>query len=305
MLSDLSDLLLPSPVQELKLPLFTQKNIRVMVKREDLIHPWVSGNKYRKLKYNLKSAIENNRKTIVTFGGAFSNHLHATAGACALLGLQSVGIVRGEIDEGNPTLKFCTDRGMKLFPVSRSAYRQKEYSEEVKEILKKIPDVYLVPEGGTNQPALAGVSEIMDEMTIQMGALPDYIVLACGTGGTTAGLLSSQILTSKILAFSALKSTHLESEIKQLSDFRHHEKLTVNADFHFGGYARWDDTLIHFIRDFEEKTGIPLDHVYNGKAMFGLMNLIQSDYFEPGTNICYIHTGGLQGKEGLNYMLIK
>ncbi len=302
MLSDLSDLVLPSPVQELKLPLFTHKNLRIMIKREDLIHPWVSGNKYRKLKYNLKSAIENNCKTLVTFGGAFSNHLHATAGACVLLGLQSVGIVRGEIDEGNPTLKFCTDRGMKLFPVSRSAYRLKENSEEVIEILKKIPNVFLVPEGGTNQLALAGVSEIVDEMNIQMGALPDYIVLACGTGGTTAGLLSSQILTSKILAFSALKSTHLESEIKQLSDFRHSDKLTVNTDFHFGGYARWDDTLIHFIRNFEDETDIPLDHVYNGKAMFGLMNLIQSDYFESGSSICYIHTGGLQGKNGLKYV---
>ena len=302
---DLNDLNLPSPIREVDFPLFKNKNVRLWVKRDDLIHPWLSGNKYRKLKYNLKSAIENKCKTIVTFGGAFSNHLHATAGACALLGLQSVGIVRGEIDENNPTLKFCTDRCMKLIPVSRSAYRLKEISEEVIEILKKFPDAYLVPEGGTNQLALAGVSEIMDEMTIQMGGHPDYIVLACGTGGTTAGLLSSQNLTSNILAFSALKSTHLESEINQLSDFKHSEKLTVNTDFHFGGYAKWNNELINFIYDFEKQTDIPLDHVYNGKAMFGLFKLVLSDYFEPGSTICYIHTGGLQGKDGLKYMIGK
>jgi 1-aminocyclopropane-1-carboxylate deaminase len=299
---DLNDLILPSPIQEVYFTLLKNKNIRLWIKRDDLIHPWLSGNKYRKLKYNLKSAIENNRKTIVTFGGAFSNHLHATAGACSLLGLQSVGIVRGEIDEGNPTLKFCTDRGMNLIPVSRSAYRLKENSQEIMELIQNYPDCFMVPEGGANHLALRGVSEIVDEIKIQLSEMPEYFTLACGTGGTTAGILSANILNSKVIAFSALKSSHLESEIKQFSDFKNAEKLSVNTDFHFGGYAKWNTELIDFIYDFEKQANIPLDHVYNGKAMFGLFKLILSDYFEPGSTICYIHTGGLQGKDGLKYM---
>ncbi len=302
MWSDLNDLILPSPIQEVDFPLLKNKNIRLWIKRDDLIHPWVSGNKYRKLKYNLKSAIENKCKTIVTFGGAFSNHLHATAGACALLGLKSVGIVRGEIDLNNPTIKFCIERGMNLIPVSRAAYRLKENSQEIMELIQKYPDCYMVPEGGTNQLALRGASEIVDEIKIQWSEMPEIISLACGTGGTTAGILSANLLNSKVIAFSALKSSHLESEIKQLSDFKNADKLSVQTDFHFGGYAKWNTELIDFIYDFEKQTDIPLDHVYNGKAMFGLFKLILSDYFEPGSTICYIHTGGLQGKDGLKYM---
>jgi len=302
MWSDLNDLILPSPIQEVDFPLLKNKNIRLWIKRDDLIHPWVSGNKYRKLKYNLKSAIENKCKAIVTFGGAFSNHLHATAGACALLGLKSVGIVRGEIDLNNPTIKFCIERGMNLIPVSRAVYRLKENSQEIMELIQKYPDCYMVPEGGTNQLALRGASEIVDEIKIQWSEMPEIISLACGTGGTTAGILSANLLNSKVIAFSALKSSHLESEIKQLSDFKNADKLSVQTDFHFGGYAKWNTELIDFIYDFEKQTDIPLDHVYNGKAMFGLFKLILADYFEPGSTICYIHTGGLQGKDGLKYM---
>ncbi|MBP6235499.1 MAG: 1-aminocyclopropane-1-carboxylate deaminase/D-cysteine desulfhydrase [Saprospiraceae bacterium] len=302
MWSDLNDLIVPSPIQEVDFPLLKNKNIRLWIKRDDLIHPWVSGNKYRKLKYNLKSAIENNSKTIVTFGGAFSNHLHATSGACALLGLKSVGIVRGEIDLNNPTIKFCIERGMNLIPVSRAAYRLKENSQEIMELIQKYPDCYMVPEGGTNQLALRGASEIVDEIKIQWNEMPEIISLACGTGGTTAGILSANTLNSKVIAFSALKTSHLESEIKQLSDFKNADKLSVQTDFHFGGYAKWNPELIDFIHDFEKQTDIPLDHVYNGKAMFGLFKLILADYFEPGSTICYIHTGGLQGKDGLKYM---
>jgi len=299
---DLNDLIVPSPIQEVDFPLLKNKNIRLWIKRDDLIHPWVSGNKYRKLKYNLKSAIENKCKAIVTFGGAFSNHLHATAGADALLGLKSVGIVRGEIDLNNPTIKFCIERGMNLIPVSRAVYRLKENSQEIMELIQKYPDCYMVPEGGTNQLALRGASEIVDEIKIQWSEMPEIISLACGTGGTTAGILSANLLNSKVIAFSALKSSHLESEIKQLSDFKNADKLSVQTDFHFGGYAKWNTELIDFIYDFEKQTDIPLDHVYNGKAMFGLFKLILADYFEPGSTICYIHTGGLQGKDGLKYM---
>jgi 1-aminocyclopropane-1-carboxylate deaminase len=294
--------LIPSPIQELKLDILLQKGIRLWIKRDDMIHSWLSGNKYRKLKYNLIEAIQTHKKTIITFGGPFSNHLYAVAGAASLLGLKSMGLVRGEIDTENPTIRCCTERNMELISIPRSHYRLKHESDFVAKILGDVAEGYLIPEGGTNLLALRGVSELIPELQQQMEFNPNYIILPCGTGGTTAGLCISDHLRSHIISFSALKSTHLYDEILTLSNNKGRNKLSVNTDNHFGGYGKWNEDLLHFIDDFETKTDIPLDHVYNGKAMYGLMNLIKSDYFVPGTTICYIHTGGLQGKLGLDYM---
>ncbi len=296
------ELLLPSPLVSINLPLTIEKNIHLYIKREDLIHPWVSGNKWRKLKYNLDFALQNNIQTIITFGGAFSNHLYATAGACALLGIKSIGIIRGEIDHQNPTLKFCLEKNMTLIPVSRSAYREKEASKEIQDIIQKYPDAMVIPEGGTNQLALKGVGEIWDEINYQLTKTPHYITLSAGTGGTTAGLLSYNNYPTQIISFSALKSDHLEEEILSLTSYKNKEKLNMVNEYHFGGYGKWTDELIQFISDFESMTGIPLDHVYNGKAVFGLLKMIEDDYFPQGTTIVHVHTGGLQGLAGLEYM---
>ena len=296
------ELVLPSPLVSINLPLTVEKNIHLYIKREDLIHPWVSGNKWRKLKYNLDFALQNNIQTIITFGGAFSNHLYATAGACALLGIKSIGIIRGEIDHQNPTLKFCLEKNMTLIPVSRSAYREKEASKEIQDIIQKYPDAMVIPEGGTNQLALKGVSEIWDEINYQLTKTPHYITLSAGTGGTTAGLLSYNNYPTQIISFSALKSDHLEEEILSLTSYKNKEKLNMVNEYHFGGYGKWTDELIQFISDFESMTGIPLDHVYNGKAVFGLLKMIEDDYFPQGTTIVHVHTGGLQGLAGLEYM---
>jgi len=296
------ELLLPSPLVSINLPLTIEKNIHLYIKREDLIHPWVSGNKWRKLKYNLDFTLQNNIQTIITFGGAFSNHLYATAGACALLGIKSIGIIRGEVDHQNPTLKFCLEKNMTLIPVSRSAYREKEASKEIQDIIQKYPDAMVIPEGGTNQLALKGVSEIWDEINYQLTKTPHYITLSAGTGGTTAGLLSYNNYPTQIISFSALKSDHLEEEILSLTSYKNKEKLNMVNEYHFGGYGKWTDELIQFISDFESMTGIPLDHVYNGKAVFGLLKMIEDDYFPQGTTIVHVHTGGLQGLAGLEYM---
>ncbi len=295
-------ILLPSPVQDIQLPLLQNKNIRLMIKRDDLIHPWVSGNKYRKLKYNLQEAIKTQKDTIITFGGAFSNHLHATAGACQLLGLKSVGIIRGETDLSNPTLLFCKKMGMELIGVSRSQYRLKDKDAGIQQIIQNYPNSYLVPEGGTNSLAMSGTAEIVSELRSQLKNPPDYIVLSCGTGGTVAGILRSSSLESRVVAFSALKSEHLRQEVNHLSGAMNTEKFTLQTDCHFGGYARWDKSLIDFITSFEKDTGVPLDHVYTGKAMYGLFKLISTDYFPSGSEICFIHTGGLQGRDGLDYL---
>ncbi len=296
------ELLLPSPLVSINLPLTIEKNIHLYIKREDQIHPWVSGNKWRKLKYNLDFALQNNIQKIITFGGAFSNHLYATAGACALLGIKSIGIIRGEIDHQNPTLKFCLEKNMTLIPVSRSAYREKEASKEIQDIIQKYPDAMVIPEGGTNQLALKGVGEIWDELNQQLTKTPHYITLSAGTGGTTAGLLSYNNYPTQIISFSALKSDHLEEEILSLTSYKNKEKLNMVNEYHFGGYGKWTDELIQFISDFESMTGIPLDHVYNGKAVFGLLKMIEDDYFPQGTTIVHVHTGGLQGLAGLEYM---
>lgn len=296
------ELKLPSPLVSVSLPLTIEKNIHLYIKREDLIHPWVSGNKWRKLKYNLDFALQNNIQTIITFGGAFSNHLYATAGACALLGIKSIGIIRGEIDHQNPTLKFCLKKNMTLIPVSRSAYRDKEASKEIQDIIQKYPDALFIPEGGTNQLALKGVGEIWDELNHQLTKTPHYITLSAGTGGTTAGLLSYNNYPTQIISFSALKSDHLEEEILSLTGHKNKEKLTMVTEYHFGGYGKRTDELIQFISDFESMTGIPLDHVYNGKAVYGLLKMIEDDNFHQGTTIVHVHTGGLQGLAGLEYM---
>lgn len=295
---------LPSPVQKLDVSPWVNSTCDIYIKRDDLIHPEISGNKWRKLKYNFIDLPLENPPVIVSFGGAFSNHIHALAAACRILGLPSVGFIRGELDLNNPTLKFCLETGMTLIPVIRSGYRLKENAPEVKSYLSKIPHYVIIPEGGTNEKALIGVREIIDEILLT-GIQPDHIVLSAGTGGTSAGLLSHPHLSSQVLAFSSLKSDHLWQKIVSLADGKQKEKLTVNNDYHRGGYGRYDDTLLSFISDFENHTGIALDHVYNGKAMFGLIQLLRHNYFKKNDIILYLHTGGLQGMQGLKYIKSK
>lgn len=293
---------LPSPLQSVSHGLLKQKNIHLFIKRDDLIHDKVSGNKYRKLKYNLTKLKSEGILQVISFGGAFSNHIHALAAACQYTQIQAIGIIRGELDLNNPTLKYCTEAGMILIPVTRGAYRLKEKSLEVQRVIDLYPGAAVIPEGGTNELALYGVGEILDEIIMEPIPTPDYFVLAGGTGGTTAGLLNSDNLASKVICFSALKSDHLQHEILRLAHNRNEHLLIVNHDYHFGGYAKWNAELCAFIDQFETETNIPLDHVYNGKAMYGLMDLIEKNYFTEGSNIVYIHTGGLQGKNGLTYM---
>lgn len=286
--------LVPSPLQKIETSWSRESQINLYVKREDLIHPLLSGNKYRKLKYNLEEAKKQGKKTIVTFGGAFSNHIHALAATCHFYGFDSIGIIRGEESSiSNPTLTDAKNWGMQLKFIDRSSYRNKNNEEFISILRKEFGDFYLIPEGGTNQLAIKGSKEILAEVAIPFS----YVCVAVGTGGTIAGLIQSCPKESKVLGFSALKGDFIHSEVENLLETKY-ENWFINTSFHFGGYAKTKPTLWDFIHEFKEETGIQLDAIYTGKMMFGIRELVQNNFFPIGENVVVIHTGGLQGLRG-------
>lgn len=274
--------------------------ISLTIKREDLIHPFVSGNKFRKLKYNLLQAKVESHKTIVTFGGAFSNHIAAVAFAGKERGFKTIGIIRGDelfnkIEE-NPTLKFAQQNGMEFEFVSREEYRFKNEIFFLEKLKNKFGDFYLVPEGGTNELAVKGCEEILTSED----ALFNYVCCAVGTGGTISGLINSALPNQKILGFPALKGDFLKDEIRI---FAKQDNWDLISDYHFGGYGKINLELIEFINAFFEENKVPLDPIYTGKMVFGVIDLIYKNYFPEHSKILLIHTGGLQGIEGMNLKL--
>ena len=286
--------------QHIDIPLLREKGITLYLKREDTIHPFVSGNKYRKLKYNLLEAKKQGKDTLLTFGGAFSNHIAATAYAGQEQGLKTIGVIRGEELEdkwqNNPTLNMAHEHGMQLHFVSRSDYRLKNELSILKNLKSQFGDFYLLPEGGTNELAVKGCTEILTEDD----ATFDYICSAVGTGGTVAGLINASRPHQTVLGFPALKGNFLIEEIRT---FAQNQRWQLVTDYHFGGYAKVDQQLIDFINLFKNETGIPLDPIYTGKMLFGIFELVKRDVFSPGSQILAIHTGGLQGIQGMNLIL--
>ena len=292
--------------QQIVLPELQDNNYQLFIKREDKIHPLVSGNKFRKLKYNLQEASSQQKKTLLTFGGAYSNHILATAVAGNLKNFQTIGIIRGDelgIDisktlANNTTLRTAFEHGMKLEFISRESYRSKTTTSFLKNIQEKYSDFYLIPEGGTNNLAVKGCEEILTKEDHQF----DYICSCVGTGGTIAGIINSAQKLQKILGFPALKGGFLKNEIQQYSNTQDNWQLI--HDYHFGGYGKYTDELIHFINKFKTATKIPLDPIYTGKMMFGVLDMINKKRFPNGSKILIIHSGGLQGIEGFNQRLI-
>jgi 1-aminocyclopropane-1-carboxylate deaminase len=277
-----------------------KNEISLYIKREDLLHPYISGNKFRKLKYNLAEAKNLKKDTLLTFGGAFSNHILAVAAAGNENGFKTIGVIRGEelreqISD-NPTLAKAQEFGMVFDFVSRENYRNKTNSNFILNLKQKFGDFYLIPEGGTNEFAVKGCEEILVKTDVEF----DFICCAVGTGGTISGLINSSKDCQKVLGFPALKGDFLQEDIRKFAQKDNWELIT---DYHFGGYAKTDDKLIHFINDFYQKYKIPLDPVYTSKMTFGVMDLIEKDYFLPKSKILLIHTGGLQGVSGMNAVL--
>lgn len=284
-----------------------ERGISLVVKREDEIHPYISGNKYRKLKYNLIEAQKQGLKTLLSFGGAFSNHISALSFAGKIHGFETVGIIRGDelggdlgktLDQ-NSTLKFAHENGMRFKFVSRENYKEKESPAFLEKLKGQFGDFYLIPEGGTNDLAVKGCEEILKEGDEQF----DFICVAVGTGGTISGLINKATEHQKILGFPSLKGAFLEAIIKEKVKASKNWKLI--HEYHFGGYAKINENLISFINDFYQQTTIPLDPIYTGKMMFGIMDLVQKDFFNRNSSILMIHTGGLQGIQGMNQRLLK
>ncbi|MCU0382719.1 MAG: pyridoxal-phosphate dependent enzyme [Cyclobacteriaceae bacterium] len=282
-----------TPIQVLQHEEWNNASVQVLVKREDLNHHTVSGNKWWKLKYNLIDALEQKCDTILTFGGAYSNHIYATAAAAKEVGLKSIGLIRGnELHEAdNPTLQFAFSHGMQLHFTSREMYRHKNENQFQKELKNKYGNVFIVPEGGTNALAIQGIKELGKIILSETDF--DVLFVAGGTGGTAAGLALA-MPDKKIKVVSALKGDFLKDEIVSLTQSKN-QHVEVLTDYHFGGYAKYSQQLIDFIA-YWDKRDLPLDHVYTAKVLFAIDDLIRKKNFKAGTKILMLHTGGLQGR---------
>ncbi|MFW2037712.1 1-aminocyclopropane-1-carboxylate deaminase/D-cysteine desulfhydrase [Acinetobacter ursingii] len=276
--------------------LIDQPDIHLDLKRLDLIHPHISGNKFYKLKYNLQHAKQLGLDTLITFGGAFSNHIAATAYAAHYFGFNSIGIIRGEelADQRlNHTLATASQFGMQLEFINRQDYRDKDQADFLAELQSRFPNAYIIPEGGTNSLAIQGCKEILSEQDRQ-----NYDVICCavGTGGTITGLIESSHFNQNILGFSALKGDFLTHDVAHLTAKKNWK---IIDDYCCGGYAKTSAQLIEFIQLFEKQYQIPLEPIYTGKMLFGIFDLIEKAYFPPHTRILAIHSGGLQGRQNL------
>ena len=284
-----------------KIQIVLPNGIELFIKREDKLHPIISGNKFRKLKYNIEEAKRLNQTTLLTFGGAFSNHILAVAGAGAEFGFKTIGVIRGEELESkiqeNPTLVKAQELGMQFYFVSRTAYRDKEEPSFISHLHEKYGNFYLVPEGGTNNLAIKGCEEILTDSDKEYFT---HITCAVGTGGTISGLINSSTEKQQIIGFSSLKGAFLSEVIR---NFVSKTNWSINDSYHFGGYGKVTDELIQFLNSFYSQTAIPLDPVYTGKMVFGVLDLIEKGYFPENSKILMIHTGGLQGIKGMNFAL--
>lgn len=289
-----------TPLLKIEDDFLAERGITLFIKREDLNDPELSGNKIHKLKYNLLQAKEEGHTILLTFGGAYSNHIYAVAAAGKRFGFNTIGIIRGEEHLPlNPTLKFAASCGMNIYYMNRSTYRKKTNPEVVSELRDQFGEFYLIPEGGTNDLAVKGCREIINSISINF----DIICAPCGTGGTLAGLIAGLNGKHFALGFAVLKgASFLNHDILNLltaSGIPELANWNVNLDYHFGGYAKIKTELLQFIKVFFEKTGVVLDPIYNGKMFYGIYDLISLNKIDAGTTIIAIHTGGLQGLEGM------
>ena len=278
-----------------------ESKVRLFIKREDLTHPEISGNKYWKMFYNVKKYLEKevSERKIITFGGAFSNHIAAAAALGNEFGIKTLGVIRGnELEDSwqeNPTLFSAHQNGMSFRFVTRETYRYKE--KMMKELQEEFPEALVIPEGGTNENAVEGIQYMLNDETNDF----DYICSAVGTGGTVSGLSKFAQPHQKIIGFKAVKDNSLENRIKNLSK----KDNFILIDASDGGFGKITDENVRFINEFYQYFGIVLEPVYTGKMLRKIFEMIADDYFPANSKILAFHTGGLQGIVGANEMLKK
>ena len=298
---------MPSPdtlLQELNEPIAAAHGVRLLLWRDDLAHPDLPGNKARKLKYNLTAARQQGYRTLLTFGGAYSNHIAAVAAAGRLFGFQTIALIRGDEPVPgtalNPTLARAAADGMALHYLDRTTYRRRAEPEFLTELQANFGPAYLLPEGGTNELALPGCAELVAEIRQQVAF--DALAVAVGTGGTLAGLLTGLTAPAQAVGVAALKNGgFLRNEIDmltQLATGQVYANYDLQTDYHFGGYAKYSADLLVFITQFRLRHDVLLDPIYTGKLLFGVLDLIARGYFAPGSTVVAIHTGGQQSWAG-------
>jgi 1-aminocyclopropane-1-carboxylate deaminase len=277
--------------------LLTAYSLPIDVLRLDVIHPVVSGNKWFKLKEYLRQAREEGKASILTFGGAYSNHIVATAAAAKMYGLKSIGVIRGEKPKiSSHTLISAKEFGMQLFHVSRTAYKEKEIPREVYEDYERT-EIFKIPEGGYGRLGMLGAKDILSQVNLSTYT---HILAAVGTGTTLAGLIEAALSCQTIIGIPVLKNAFsLQQEIESLLPQSSHSTFELKWDYHFGGYAKTSNELIQFMNDFFVKTGIPTDYVYTAKAFYAVFDLFKRGFFSSDKKILLVHTGGLQGNLSL------
>ncbi len=273
-------------------------SIELFIKRDDQIDDNLSGNKLYKLIYNLERARSLGYMSILTLGGAYSNHIAATASMCHSAGFQSIGIIRGERPKNiNPTLAYAKKCGMRLQFISREDYRKKDEKEQIEETKLQHPDSFLIPEGGSNLLGILGAKRMVDERTNDF----DYIITAIGTGTTFAGLVKAAKPEQCIVGIPIHKHDRIIDDILKIYpsfQLQMQSKARIVNGYHCGGYAKWDISLVNFIGDFYSQTKIKLDPIYTGKAMMAIKDLVKTNRIEPNSKVLFIHTGGIQGVKG-------
>ncbi|CAG0953903.1 MAG: pyridoxal-phosphate dependent enzyme [Bacteroidetes bacterium] len=288
------------PIQKIETELTERKKVSLKILRIDLVHPEISGNKWFKMKYNLAYIKQHTLSGLLTFGGAYSNHIAATAYAGKLYHINTIGIIRGE-EVSNPTLTRAKELGMQLHFVSRSLFREKDKLNLYLQKKFNLQELHVIPEGGSNLLGVKGCEEI----AAYIPASATHVCCACGTGSTVAGILKGCGGKQKVIGISSLKALgYFEKMLVQYGiDEILKERIFFSYDYHFGGYAKLPKPLYLFAKEFSENYSVPLDYVYTSKMLYGVMDLIGKDYFPPASEIVAVHTGGLQGNIGFEHRI--
>ncbi len=292
------NLWIPSPLQNI----VVKNDHKIFVKRDDLIHSVISGNKYRKLKFILADFLGSNKKSIIAFGGAYSNLLHALSLIVRQMHINATFFIRGDgYDDKNPTLRFIRGNKVEMIFMSRQDFKMIRDRSFLNQLALLNPDAYIIPEGASNKLATYGSSEIYEEIVQQLGYFPDYIVMDMGTGGTFAGVMMQIADKTKLVGIPVVKGVNWNNTLSKIIESEIPDKdFQIIEDYHFGGFAKYNSELIEFINSFKLEYGIELDPLYTGKLVYGFHDLIKKDYFRKGSTIVWIHGGGNQGIQGFN-----